>query len=181
MASNAPTNEDRFRQVWYGDSETDCVEVCRDLQKAGIEYRTTQQPVSRTSRMGVEWKFTIYVLDSDYQSAKRALGFGEQTESDDSVFEIEEKTATDSDFNQDYEARSRAYLNHWDSELATVEVGSQPPTDESSTVELSLTENLIHYRVEHLKNGARRYFVHAEDEARAREIVREIKTGDPPS
>jgi len=131
--------------------------------------------------MGVEWKFKICVLDSDYQSAKRALGFEEQTESDDSVFEIEEKTATDSGFNQDYEARSRAYLNHWDSELATVEVGSQPPTDESSTVELSLTENLIHYRVEHLENGARRYFVHAEDEARAREIVREIKTSDPPS
>ena len=89
--------------------------------------------------MGVEWKFKICVLDSDYQSAKRTLGFGEQTDSDDSVFEIEEKTATDNDFNQDYEARSRAYLNHWDPELATVEVGSQPPTDESSTVELSLT------------------------------------------
>jgi hypothetical protein len=181
MAPNPSTNEDRFRQIWDGDSETDCVEVCRDLQKAGIEYRTTQHQVSRTSRMGVEWKFKVYVLNLDYQSAKRALGLGEQTKGDDSVFEMEEKTATDSDFNHDYKARSRAYLNYWDSELATVEVGSQPPTDESSMVELSLTENLIHYRVKHLKNGARKYFVHAEDEARAREIIREIKTGDPPS
>ena len=80
MEQSTPINEDRFRQVWDGDSETDCVEVCHDLQKAGIEYRTTQQPVSRTSRMGVEWKFKVYVLNSDYQSAKRVLGVGEQTE-----------------------------------------------------------------------------------------------------
>jgi len=181
MGPSTPINEDRFRQLWDGDSETDCVEVCRDLQRVGIEYRTTQQLVSRTSRMGVEWKFKVYVLDSDYQSAKRALGYGEQTESDDSVFELEETIGTNSDFNQDYAARSRAFLRRWDPQGATVEVGSLPATDESSTVELSLTENLIHYRVEHLTNGARKYFVHAEDEARAREIFREIKTGDPPS
>jgi len=131
--------------------------------------------------MGVEWKFKVYVLNSDYQSAKRVLGVGEQTEGDDSVFELTETTAADSDFNQDYPSRSRAYLKRWDSKSFTVDVGSLPPTDESSMVELSLTENLIQYRVDHLPNGARKYFVHAKDEARAREIFREIKTGDPPS
>ena len=83
--------------------------------------------------------------------------------------------------NQEYGARSQAYLNEWDSKRATVEVGTQGPSDESSIVELSLKENLIHYRVEHLKNGARKYFVYAEDEPRAREIFREITAGDPPS
>ena len=181
MPPKLPQDEDPFRQVWDGDSETDCVEICRDLQKAGIEYRTDQQPVSRSIRMRVDWKFKVYVLASDYQTARRALGLVEETESDDSVFAIEEKTGTGGDLNQDYGARSRAYLNKWDSKLASVEVGTQCPSDESSIVELSLKENLIHYRVEHLKNGARKYFVHAEDEPRAREIFREITAGDPPS
>jgi hypothetical protein len=42
--------------------------------------------------MGVDWKFKVYVLASDYQTATRALGPVEETESDDSVLEIEEKT-----------------------------------------------------------------------------------------
>ena len=180
MAPKPPKDEDRFRQVWDGDSETDCVEICRDLQKAGIEYRTDQQPVSRSSRMRVDWKFRVYVLASDYQTARRALGPVEDTERDDSVFEIEEKSGTGGEL-KDYGARSQAYLNEWDSKRAIAEVGTQGPSDETSIVELSLKENLIHYRVEHLENGARKYFVHTEDEPRAREIFREITAGDPPS
>ncbi len=30
-----------FRVVWDGDSETDCVEACRELQLAAIEYRVS--------------------------------------------------------------------------------------------------------------------------------------------
>ena len=180
MAPKLPKDEDRFRQVWDGDDEKDCVETCRDLQKAGIEYRTSQLPVSLSGRMGVEFQFRVYVLASDYEAARRALGL-DQAAVDDSVFEIEEKTGTVADLEQQYAARSRAYLNEWDPKRATVEVGAQGPSDESSIVELSLKENLIHYRIEHLENGGRRYFVHAEDEARAREIFREIRAGDPPS
>src|SRR5260221_11960471 len=129
MAPKLPKDTDRFRQVWDGDSETDCVEICRDLQKAGIEYRTDQQPVSRSIRMRVDWKFKIYVLASDYQTARRALGLVEETESDDSVFEIAEKTCSGGDLNQEYGARSQAYLNEWDYKRATVEVGTQGPSD----------------------------------------------------
>jgi len=180
MAPQLPKGADRFRQVWDGDSEMDCVDICRDLQKAGIEYRTDQQPVSRTMRMGVEWKFRVYVLTADYENARRALGYGEETENDESVFEIKE-TGTGGDLNQEYEAKSHGFLNKWDVKRATIEIGAQSPMDESSIVELSLTENLIHYRVEHLANGARKYFVQPEDEGKAREIIREIKEGDPPT
>ena len=130
MAAKLPKDEDHFRQVWDGDSETDCVEICRDLQKAGIEYRTDQQPVSRSSRMRVNWKFKVYVLASDCQTARRALGPVEETESDDSVFEIEEKTGTGGDLNQEYRARSQAYLNEWDSKRATVASWKARPRDE---------------------------------------------------
>jgi hypothetical protein len=179
MAAKLPRDEGRFRQVWDGDSETDCVEICRDLQEAGIDYRTDQLPVSLSGRMGVEFHFKVYVLASDYEAARRALGL-DQTEVDDSVFEIKEKAGTDSDSQEEYGARSQDYLNEWDPKQATVEVGAQRPGDESSIVDLSLKENLIHYRVEHLENGGRKYFVHPEDEARAREIFREIRAGDPP-
>src|ERR1700676_1726201 len=74
MPPKLPKDEDRFRQVWDGDSETDCVDICRNLQKTGIETRADQQPVSRSSRMGVDWKFKVYVWASDYQTARRALG-----------------------------------------------------------------------------------------------------------
>ena len=178
MAAKLSKDEGRFRHIWNGDSETDCVEICRDLQEAGIDYRTDQLPVSLSGRMGAEFEFKVYVLASDYQVARRALGL-DQAVVDDSVFEIEEKTGTAADLEQQYGARSRAYLIEWDPKRATVEVGAQGPSDESSIVELSLKENLIHYRIERLENGGRRFFVHAEDEARAREIFREIRAGDP--
>jgi hypothetical protein len=88
---------------------------------------------------------------------------------------------TGGDLNREYGKSSRAYLKSWDASQATVEIVTQGPKDESSIVGLSLKENLIHYRVEHLESGARKYFVHPEDEARACEIICEIKAGDPPT
>src|SRR5215467_2952453 len=59
MPPDSQPNEDRFRQVWDGDSETDCVEACRDLQKAGIKYEVSQLPVGLSGRMGVDWRFEV--------------------------------------------------------------------------------------------------------------------------
>ena len=50
--------------------------------------------------------------------------------------------------------------------------------DISSGVAMALKENLIHCRVDH-RDGVRKTFVMPEDEARAREIVREIVEGLP--
>jgi len=51
-----------FRLFWTGDDETDCVEICRDLMSAGVEYRVSQEPVGLSGRMGVTWRFEIGVL-----------------------------------------------------------------------------------------------------------------------
>jgi hypothetical protein len=170
-----------FRVVWDGDSETDCVEACRELQLAAIEYRVSQQPVSKSSRMGVIWKFEITVPDSQYKLAKGALGLGEDdkgTEEQDfaieeSVVPISQKTSPQN------QQKALSYLRKWRPDDANVEVWSQKAS-EPSIVELSLTENLIHFRLERAKNGTLKYFVLSEDEYRAREILREIKDGDPP-
>ena len=67
-----------LRVVWTGDSETDCVEICRDLQLAGLEYRVSQTAAGLSGRMGVSWKFAIGVSSTDYEAAKTALGLNIQ-------------------------------------------------------------------------------------------------------
>jgi hypothetical protein len=171
-----------FRVVWNGDSETDCVEVCRELQLAAIQYEVSQQPVSRSGRMGVIWKFEVMVLDSDYELAKEALGLGEDgNETEEQEFEIEENVASISqETSHQNQQKALSYLRKWRPDDANVEVWSQNTSDTSSIVKLSLTENLIHFRLERADNGTLKYFVLPEDEYRAREILREIKNGDPP-
>jgi len=175
-------NKVQIRRVWRGDSETDCVDVCRELQRAGIDFSTTQRPVARLSRMGVEWRFDVYVSSLDYPSARQVLGDEEENEkeSGDTTFEIKESTAPVTESDSERQTRVRAYLNRWDPEDAIVEVGARDASDESSIVDLSLRENLIHYRLERLGDGRPKYFVRAEDERRAREILREIERDEPP-
>ncbi len=171
-----------LRVVWTGDSETDCVEICRDLQLADIEYRVSQTPVGLSGRMGVSWKFAIGVSSSNYEAAKSALGMDEQV--DDSTgedLELSDTAATTADVHpQEAKVRAGDYLRRWRPEEATTKVWSQSASDRSSIVELSLRENLIHCRIEREKDGVRQYFVLPEDEFRAREILRQIESGEPP-
>ncbi len=181
--SSDGTQGGALRVVWTGDDEIDCVETCRDLQMAGIEYRVAQTPVGLSGRMGVSWKFAIGVSSVDYEAAKRALGLDAQDDdSSDENFELRDAAAT-TDRARPAEAKVRAtdYLRRWRPEDATIKVWSQSASDTSSIVELSLTENLIRYRIERRKDGMRQYFVLPRDEFRAREILRQIEKGEPPA
>jgi hypothetical protein len=171
---------DNFRVFWTGDSETDCVEVCRDLISAGIEYRVSQQPVGLSGRMGVDWKFKIGVPRSQFKLAKQAAGWAVEKAPDDQGFELNADSPITVGNSHEGEPKAGEYLKRWSPEDATVEVWSQRPTDGSSIIELSLKENLIHYRVDREGTGTRKYFVHPEDETRAREILRQIEKGEPP-
>jgi hypothetical protein len=172
-----------LRVVWTGDSEADCVETCRDLQLAGVEYRVSQTPVGLRGRMGVSWKFAIGVSSFDYEAAKRALGLDAQANgSADENLELRDTAATTDGARPDEaEVPTRAYLRRWRPQDATIKVWSQSASNTSSIVELSLTENLIRYRIERGKDGTRQYFVLPKDEFRAREILRQIQRGEPPA
>jgi len=170
-----------LRVVWTGDSETDCVEICRDLQSAGIEYRVSQTAVGRSGRMGVIWRFKIGVFGADYESAKEVLGLnvveGGPVEGS---LELYDPTAMTEDAKPSGTvARADEYLKPWRPEDETVGVWTE--SSSSSIIELALTENMIHYRIGYVKDGARKYFVLPQDEFRAREIVRQIERGEPPS
>jgi len=69
---------------------------------------------------------------------------------------------------------------NWYPEDATLEVWGGNPKDKGFVVEMSLKENRINYRVAMESDELKRVFVMPEDEARAREIVREIVEGTPP-
>jgi len=179
------TNENAFRKVWEGNSESDCLEVCRDLKRAGIVYRVAQQPVSRSIKMRVNWKFQVGVPESDYESARAALGLNAAAdeEIENQAFEIPESIRPISEFGEPEVERRLAgsYLKPWHPKNATVEIWWQVASDTPSIVELAFRENLIHYRLQRGDNGRCNLFVLSEDEARAREILREIEKGEPPA
>jgi hypothetical protein len=178
-------NKEQLRRVWDGNSETDCVEVCHELKRAGIVYRVAQQPVSRSIRMSVNWRFQVGVRESDYESARAALGLNAAAdeEIENQVFEIPESIRPTSEFSQPEDERRLAssYLKPWHPENATVGIWWQVASDTPSIVELAFRENLIHYRLQRGENGRCKLFVLPEDEPRAREILREIETGEPPA
>jgi hypothetical protein len=178
--SVVPEETDGFRVFWTGNSETDCVEVCRDLQSAGIEYRVFQTPMGLLGKMGVSWKFEIGIARSQFAMAKQAAGWAVEEEPDDQGLELSEGRAMAVENSHGYEPNASAYLKRWSPEDATVEVWSQRPSDKSSIIDLSLRENLVHYRVDRDRTGTRKYFVLREDEARVREILRQIEKGEPP-
>jgi hypothetical protein len=169
-----------FRLFWTGDDETDCVEICRDLMSAGVEYRVSQEPVGLSGRMGVTWRFEIVVPRSQFELAKQAAGWAVEKEPGDQGFELNEDSGITIETEHDHRRSALEYLKPWSSEDATIEICSQRSSDKSSIIELSLRENLVHFRVDREKTGTRKYFVLPQDEARAREILRQIEKGEPP-
>jgi hypothetical protein len=179
--------EDKLRLVWKGNSQTDCLGVCRDLMKAEIPYKVAQIPAARDFRMRVKCLYEIGVPDGDYERAKELLGiegefadscYDEEDEREAPPADSEESLPRD-DSPPDAEVRNDSYLKPWYPEDATVEIWSQNGDDISGSVVMALKENLIHHRLDR-HDGVSKVFVLPEDEPRAREIVREITEGEPP-
>jgi hypothetical protein len=69
---------------------------------------------------------------------------------------------------------------NWHPEDADREIWNGGTQEQAVMIEASLRENNIHARVDDLDDGPRNIFVMREDEARAKEIVREIEEAAPP-
>jgi hypothetical protein len=174
------------RLIWKGNDESECVALCRILMKADIPYKVAQVPVEAKFKMRVKWRYEIGVPYPDSQLAKDLLGiegeFADACYDPDDDDETEGGNGADElradDTPPDAVVKSDSYLKPWYPEDATVEIWSQDGDDISGGVALALKENLIHCRVDH-NDGLYKAFVMPEDEARAREIVREIVEGLP--
>ena len=173
-----------LRSLWQGNHQGECVSLCLELKKASIFYDVSQSVESRSARMQVDWKYEIGVPSADYERAKKILGLEAEPvegEAQQEALEEEEwELPAGDDSAADEGVKGDSYLRKWYPEDATLEVWSGNPKDRGFVVEMSLKENRINYRVATESDELTRVFVRPEDEARAREIVREIVDGVPP-
>jgi hypothetical protein len=199
LPANAPeSNPERssFPIIWSGNREEDCLAFCQELQDAGIPYKVSQTEASRSLRIAAVWQYDIAVASSDYGKAKDLLPAGYDPDNAnplDGVTGLQTEHMSDGEAEfEDDDARNesserRAYSDDWNPEDATIEIWTQSAVhssnplniDATSMVELSLKENLIHFRSDRNGEGACRIFVMPQDEAPAREIVREIQNSSP--
>jgi hypothetical protein len=171
LPEESTQSREQLRKVWSGDSQSDCLELCQQLKDAGITYEVSQIPLGPRSGMRVDWRFEIKVPHSLCDQARQLLN-----ENPDEIVEL----SPDPHLTEQDDAARRTYLRELHPEDAIVEILSKKHEDESSIVELSLDTNLIRFRSERQDDGTVKLFVLPEDESRAREIVRQIKEGEPP-
>jgi hypothetical protein len=177
---------DGFTLLWECDYQPECVSICEQLRKAEIPYRVDQIPYEKTTGMQVLWHYRIAISAEDFDRAKKLLDIdGPQntislSDSDDD--EVVDPAVELADAGTPLTAewnRSGTYLDPWYPEDATVEVWSQNADDLSSGIERALDANYIHCRCDSDERRANKIFVLPEDEAFAREIIREIIEGTP--
>jgi hypothetical protein len=188
-------SEEPLRVVWQGNDQGECVILCQQLKAAGMYYRVAQDVESRSLRMQVSWGYQIGVHSSEYDTAKELLGIedkpndvqddakdDEDEGSGDPTAELPDTDdSTVEDAIAEERVRSSAYLKKWYPEDAIVKVWEQSSEEDySSAIEVSLKENLIHFRSDLDSEGRREICVLPEDESRAGEIVREIVEEAPP-
>jgi hypothetical protein len=168
-------------------------EICAALDDEGIPYKTVRREdhlfnIAQRNAFQIGVPFSLFgkaevvikeVLGDDTDVFP---GF-EQPEpgSSEAAPEMPEEPSLDSQGAQNAERPSADWdPEDWYPEDATLEVWSGDDSELATMIEASLRENQIHSRTEELAGGARKLFVLPKDEARAREIVREVVEASPP-
>jgi hypothetical protein len=188
QSKNASPMDSSFVQVWSGSDQRKCAEVCESLDREKIPARTLRRedflivPTSHSD-------FEVYVPAAMKAKAKTVLKDSMITEEDD-------EQAVDSDAleipaEDDYESReenTRRQPDEWDPQDATVKLWAGQDADVAQMITASLRENRILYRTNaddadpasEPAETAIEVFTIPEDEARGKEIVREIVDAAPP-
>ena len=179
-----PPEEDarakNLRNVWTGVNGTECAAVCSELKNAGIYYRVDER---RWLSLGkkLEERYEISVAEGDFDRAKQITGEIEYADSDeDDADEGAEDfdVRLEADDSEPLEPIRRVRDEHWSPEDATQLAWSGEPAEWQDMIEMSLRENDVGMRWE-MRDGKPNLFVLPEDEARAKEIVREVIEGTP--
>lgn len=187
-------NKDPFCAFWQGIDARVLGELSAVLDDAGIPYKTLRREDRLFNRMD-QPKLQLGVPASFYERAEQVVGdaFTGQPLLRDTAGFFAESLEKRLDFDQDEPAmeledssargeigapQSCAPLKEWFPEDATAEVWSGDP-DDAWMLEMSLKEHEIHLRSE-AQNDSIRLFVVPEEEARAREIIRQIAEAAPP-
>ncbi len=162
--------------LWEGDHPDFCERLTENLPEAHINYFATRQ------EKGVRYKwpmddprFRVYVLDSDLESARRVL---ERVQNEFSIDHSAAIGISDAIRLKDGEARRSS--GEWREQDPSVEVWSGGDASLAEFLRESLRTNEIDFCTRSGGGQVQRLDVRPADEARAKEIVREVVEGAPP-
>jgi hypothetical protein len=174
--STAGLPDESLKEVWLGDDESACISICERFKEADIPFKVNQTHHLIFKRL--DSSFRIGVPPAFYDRANEIIA-------KDSADQVDEQSAVALPAEDD--AITAPDLDHkdwdpanWDPQDANVEVWSENGDATTWMIEASLRENNIYSRTDVLEDGSRKVFVMSNDEARAREIVHEIKDATPP-
>ena len=177
-----PSGDVRFVSVWQGDDPTECERVKGALETAGIEF-LDQDSEKFDSFAPFRSKLQIWVLTTDREAAKKIV-LEEQGRIDPRELTPEELDSLALPESDDVDDNEESYPTpdlpeHWYEDDPVVEVWSGDAETFADTLVACLREVGIASR--RLSEGGRcRLVVRPEQEARAKEIVREVEDASPP-
>jgi hypothetical protein len=169
--------EDPFCSFWTGDDPRVHAELCELLGKEGIPYETIRRQdhlFNWNTRTAFEIGVPFSLFGRAEAAVKDAYGADDEQASASVAASPELPESTEPS-----ETRPGWEPGNWFPEDATSEIwaGDQPEMGE--LLAASLRENQIHSRLVDA-GGTHKLFVMPEDDARARELVREVVEGVPP-
>src|ERR1041385_7922035 len=184
--SGAPgdPNDDPFCSFWKGTDARVCTELCTVLDDAGIPHKTIHRQ-DHLFNFNNQPAYEVGVPASLYEKAELAIkeAFGTDEETGEDVVPLLPAPNQDpADFEKglrDAIQDANEWLGPRYPEDATVEIWAGEDRGVEDIIEMSLRENDLLVRTEK-SPGEAKIFVLPEDEARAKEIVREIVEGKPP-
>lgn len=168
--------EDPICTFWKGDDPRIHVELCEILDRAGIPH-TTLRRSDHLFNLTTKSAFQLGIPFSCFEKAealvKEAYGSDEDFEKGEfSPAALPESVA-------EQVSQENWDPDEWYPEDATVEVWSSGELDLTEMLTACLRENQIH-SCSAAEAGRQKLYVLPEDEARAREIVRQVMEGAPP-
>lgn len=174
-------DEDPFCSFWEGEDLRIHTEICQLLDEQNIPRKTVRRrdhlfnlSTKSEFQIGVPYSFfekAEAAVKEAYASDSNAEDPPEATDEEPSPLELPESTGAEPP--DDNQAPKHKFI-----EDANVEVWSSVRLSPGTVIALSLNENFIRNRFDR-QEGHNAIFVFPEDEARAREIVREIVEGVP--
>jgi hypothetical protein len=169
--------EDPFCSFWKGDDPRVHAELCELLGEQGIPHRTIRRQDhlfnwNTMSAFEIGVRFSMF--DKAETVVKEAYGSADDTASESVTPPAELRESS-----EPRESKASWDPGSWYPEEAIAEVWAGEFPEMATLLAASLGENQIHSRVA-LADGMERLFVLPEDEARAREIVRQIIEAAPP-
>ena len=188
-ATPGDPRKDPFCSFWKGTDLRVCTEICTVLDEAEIPHKTIRRQ-DHLFNLNNQSPYEVGVPASAYEKAELAIkdAFGTDEETGEDAVPL--LPAPDDDSIEPFDDRGkgrareeeRVEANEWLGprypEDATVEVWSGEDVGLREMIEMSLKENDVLARSEQ-EAGGTRVFVLPEDEACAKEIVREIVEGSP--